>query len=86
MPKLPCPHRHATDRDTSAGPLPEPDELEQCDGLMVLVLDPVTGAADTYGPYPAGRARAEAHGRRQELDAEDLTEVTVALVRHHRPR
>lgn len=88
MPKLPCPHRHAG-RSVPADPLselPEPDELEGCDGLMVLVLDPVTGAADTYGPYPAGRARAEAHGRRQELDREDLTEVTVALVRHHRPR
>ncbi|PVZ14931.1 hypothetical protein [Actinomycetospora cinnamomea] len=83
MPKLPCPHRHPG-RATRAAR--EPDELEHCDGLMVLVLDPVTGAADTYGPYPAGRARAEADGRRQELDAEDLTDVTVALVRHHRPR
>jgi hypothetical protein len=85
VPKLPCPHR-PTGRTVPADPLLEADELEHCDGLMVLVLDPVTGAADTYGPYPAGRARAEADGRRQELDAEDLTEVTVALVRHHRPR
>src|SRR4051812_6976292 len=52
VPKLPCPRRHATGRDVSADPLLEPDELEHCDGLMVLVLDPVTGAADTYGPYP----------------------------------
>lgn len=86
MPKLPCPHRHATGRIVSAEPLFEPDDLEHCDGLMVLVLDPVTGAADTYGPYPAGRARAEAHGRREELDREHLTEVTVALVRHHHAR
>ncbi|GAA4757226.1 hypothetical protein [Actinomycetospora chibensis] len=85
MPRLPCPRRPAG-RPATTDPLFEPDELEHCDGLMVLVLDPVTGAADTYGPYPAGRARAEADGRRQELDAEDLTEVTVALVRHHRPR
>jgi len=83
VPKMPCPHRHAgRTAPTAAGP----DELEHCDGLMVLVLDPVTGAADTYGPYPAGRARAEADGRRQELDAEDLTDVTVTLVRHHRAR
>ena len=82
MPKMPCPHRHAG----RAAPPRVADELEHCDGFMVLVLDPVTGAADTYGPYPAGRARAEADGRRQELDAEDLTDVTVALVRHHRPR
>ena len=86
MLKLPCPHRHAAARVVSADPVLEPDDLEHCDGLMVLVLDPVTGAADTYGPYPAGRARAEADGRRQELDREHLTEVTVALVRHHRPR
>jgi hypothetical protein len=86
VPKMPCPRRPAAGRSVPVGPLLEPDDLDQCDGLMVLVLDPVTGAADTYGPYPAGRARAEAHGRRQELDAEDLTEVTVALVRHHRPR
>ncbi len=84
MPRLPCPRRPG--RAVTTDPLLEHDELEHCDGLMVLVLDPVTGAADTYGPYPAGRARAEADGRRQELDAEDLTEVTVALVRHHRPR
>lgn len=83
MPRMPCPHRPAA---RAVPPRAGHDELEQCDGLMVLVLDPVTGAADTYGPYPAGRARAEADGRRQELDAEDLTDVTVALVRHHRPR
>jgi hypothetical protein len=82
VPRMPCPHRPAA----RAVPTRGHDELEQCDGLMVLVLDPVTGAADTYGPYPASRARAEADGRRQELDAEDLTDVTVALVRHHRPR
>ena len=86
MPKLPCPHRHAAGREVSLAPFVEPDELEQCDGLMVLVLDPVTGAADTYGPYPAGRARAEADGRRQELDAEALTEVTVPHVPLPRPR
>jgi hypothetical protein len=83
VPRMPCPHRPAA---RAVPPRAGHDELEQCDGLMVLVLDPVTGAADTYGPYPAGRARAEADGRRQELDAEDLTDVTVALVRHHRPR
>jgi hypothetical protein len=83
VPRMPCPHRPAA---RAVPPRAGPDELEQCDGVMVLVLDPVTGAADTYGPYPAGRARAEADGRRQELDAEDLTDVTVALVRHHRPR
>jgi hypothetical protein len=53
---------------------------------MVLVLDPVTGAADTYGPYDAERAQVEASGRRIELDREDLTDVCVTLVRHHRPR
>jgi hypothetical protein len=83
VPRMPCPHRPAA---RAVPPRAGHDELEQCVGLMVLVLDPVTGAADTYGPYPAGRARAEADGRRQELDAEDLTDVTVALVRHHRPR
>ncbi|HWN26683.1 MAG TPA: hypothetical protein VNP37_06930 [Actinomycetospora sp.] len=83
MPRMPCPHRPAA---RAVPPRAGHDELEHCDGLMVLVLDPVTGAADTYGPYPASRARAEADGRRQELDAEDLTDVTVALVRHHRPR
>jgi hypothetical protein len=82
MPKLPCPHpyRWAPCRDE------RPDDLEQCDGLMVLVLDPVTGAADTYGPYDAERAQVEASGRRIELDRENLTDVCVTLVRHHRTR
>jgi hypothetical protein len=82
MPKLPCtqPYRSGPVRDEL------PDELELCDGLMVLVLDPVTGAADTYGPYDAERAEVEASGRRIELDREDLTDVCVTLVRHHRPR
>lgn len=82
MPRLPCaqPYRAAPCWDE------RPDDLEQCDGLMVLVLDPVTGAADTYGPYDAERARVEASGRRVELDREDLTDVCVTLVRHHRPR
>ena len=53
MPRMPCPHRPAA---RAVPPRAGHDELEQCDGLMVLVLDPVTGAADTYGPYPAGRA------------------------------
>jgi hypothetical protein len=82
MPKLPCtqPYRSAPLRDEFR------DELELCDGLLVLVLDPVTGAADTYGPYDAERARVEASGRRIELDRENLTDVCVTLVRHHRPR
>lgn len=83
MPKLPCPH---PSRYTSAAPtaVRAADDLENHDGVMVLVLDPVTGAADSYGPFDAHRARLEAHGRRVELDREDLTDVTVTLVRHHR--
>lgn len=61
------------------------DDTDSCDGYVVLVADPQTTAADTYGPYPGTVAVAEADRRRRELDAEELDDVTVLVVRHHAP-
>ena len=83
MPRLPCPHVATRTRVSVADSRTPGDDIDHCDGLMVLVLDPVTGDADTYGPFEAGRAHVEANVRREELDREELTEVTVTLVRHH---
>ena len=61
------------------------DDTDSCDGYVVLVVDPQTTAADTYGPYPGTVAVSEADRRRRELDAEELDDVTVIVVRHHVP-
>ncbi len=62
--------------------------LEDCDGgngYVVLVVDPVTGAVDAYGPFTGPDASHDADRRRAELEAEDLHEVTVQVVRlYHR--
>ena len=54
------------------------------DGFVVLVVDPVTGHCDCYGPYPdAARARGQAEWRRLEFDIDDLADVVVGVVPWH---
>lgn len=59
------------------------DPLDACDAYVVLVLDPETDAVDTYGPLTGPDAVAEAERRRRDLDAGDLDDVVVRVVRHH---
>lgn len=59
------------------------DALDACDAYVVLVLDPETGALDSYGPLTGADAVIEAERRRRDLDAGDLHDVEVRVVRHH---
>ncbi|NMO92646.1 hypothetical protein HH311_23000 [Actinomycetospora sp. TBRC 11914] len=61
------------------------DRLDSCDGYVVLVSDPATGAIDSYGPFDGTEALLDAARRRHGLDEGDLTDVVVTVVRHHRP-
>lgn len=72
-----------TDQDRPSVSTPESDDLDACDGFVVLQADPLTGDLDCYGPYSGPRASAEADRRRDELLAEDLQGVAVFVVRHH---
>jgi hypothetical protein len=94
-------HRDIADRGTRAEVTPDtvhrlveawldddgsPDErLDACDGYVVLVSDPATGAIDSYGPFDGTAALLDAAERRQGLDDDDLTDVAVTVVRHHHP-
>lgn len=59
-------------------------DIDACDGYVVLVADPATSAVDTHGPFDGMAAAIEADRRRHELDAEDLHDVVVRVVRWHR--
>ena len=61
------------------------DQLDSCDGYVVLVSDPATGAIDSYGPFDGTSALIDAAQRRHGLDDGDLTDVAVTVVRHHNP-
>ncbi len=92
-------HRHRVRRASDApgvhGPrsapeAPEgfdgPETLDRCDAYVVLVVDPETGAVDSYGPLSGPDALTEAERRRRDLDAGDLRDVAVQVVRHHAVR
>jgi len=61
-------------------------ELHRCDGYVVLVVDPQTGEADAHGPHSGLVATLEADRMRTEFDRAELTDVSVYVVRLHRPR
>ena len=63
-----------------------PETLDRCDAYVVLVVDPETAAVDSYGPLSGPDALAEAERRRRDLDAGDLRDVAVQVVRHHAVR
>jgi hypothetical protein len=70
-------------RGGSACPCDEDQEFD-ADGFVVLVVDPVTGHADCYGPYPeAADAEGQAEWRRLEYDVADLPDVVVGVVPWH---
>jgi hypothetical protein len=59
-------------------------DIDACDGYLVVVSDPDTGAVDAHGPFDGIGAAVEADRRRHELDAEQLDDVVIKVVRWHR--
>lgn len=60
--------------------------LSECDGYVVLAVDPETGEADAHGPYDGLGATTRAQELRTEFDRSELGDVLVRVVRLHRPR
>lgn len=60
--------------------------LHDCDGYVVLAVDPETGEADAHGPYDGLGASRHAEQLRSEFDHAELADVLVRIVRLHRPR
>jgi len=58
-------------------------ELDECDGYIVLAVDPQTGEVDAHGPYPGFGALEVAESLRRTLDREELDDVVVRVVRWH---
>jgi hypothetical protein len=60
--------------------------LYDCDGYVVLAVDPETGEADAHGPYDGLGATRHAEQLRSDFDRAQLADVLVHVVRLHRPR
>ena len=60
--------------------------LHDCDGYVVLTVDPETGEADAHGPFDGLGATCHAQRLRREFDRAELADVQVHIVRLHRPR
>ncbi|MFN2494867.1 MAG: hypothetical protein ABR608_03020 [Pseudonocardiaceae bacterium] len=60
--------------------------LYDCDGYVVLVVDPETGEADAHGPFDGLGATHHAQLLRSDFDRAGLADVLVHVVRLHRPR
>src|SRR3954447_12114841 len=52
-------------------------ELDECDGYVVLAVDPQTGEVDAHGPFPGLEALETAQSLRETLDREELDDVVV---------
>lgn len=61
-------------------------EVDECDGYVVLAVDPQTGEVDAHGPFPGMDALAAAQSMRETLDREELADVVVRVVRWHQDR
>lgn len=64
--------------DTVAG-------LDDCDGYVVLMIDPQTAEVDANGPFGGPDATVAAESLRSSLDSEGLDDVMVRIVRLHLP-
>jgi hypothetical protein len=61
-------------------------DLDENDGYVLLVVDPDTGEADGYGPYPDGIEAVTAADRlREDFDIAGLSNVLVRVTRLHNP-
>ena len=59
------------------------EKLTQCDGYIVLAVDPQTGEVDAHGPYDGLTATVKADQLRRDFDEGDLADVRVGVVRLH---
>jgi hypothetical protein len=59
------------------------EQLGQCDGYIVLAVDPQTGEVDAHGPYDGMAATLKADRLRHEFDEGGLNDVSVGVVRLH---
>ena len=82
-----CPERarHAdrTDRAGGVDWVAAVSELDDCDGYVVLAVDPQTGEVDAHGPFVGMAALEAAEAMRATLDREELDDVVVRIVRWH---
>lgn len=60
------------------------EQLGQCDGYIVLAVDPQTGEVDAHGPFDGMAATLKADRLRSDFDQGGLTDVSVGVVRLHR--
>ena len=59
---------------------------DECDGYVVLAVDPQTGEVDAHGLYAGLSALHAAESLRETLDREELDDVIVRIVRWHGDR
>lgn len=78
-----CPRRDPAADGNGVDWLTAQIELGECDGYVVLAVDPQTGEVDALGPFPGFDALAAAQSMRETLDREELADVVVRVVRWH---
>lgn len=59
--------------------------LDDCDGYVVLMVDPQTAEVDAHGPYGGPDAAVAAEMLTSSLAEEGLGDVVVRIVRLHFP-
>jgi len=60
--------------------------LDDCDGYVVVAVDPQTGEVDAHGPYGGLSAVHAAEDMRAVFLREELDDVVVRIVRWHEPQ
>ncbi|MEJ2864328.1 hypothetical protein [Actinomycetospora flava] len=61
------------------------NDLDECDGYVVLIADATTGELDCYGPFhDVAGAATHVMSAREDLCREEFDGVVVELVRWHR--
>ena len=59
------------------------EKLTECDGYIVLAVDPQTGEVDAHGPYDGLVATCKADQLRRDFDRGGLEDVRVGVIRLH---
>ena len=59
-------------------------QLTQCDGYVVLAVDPQTEEVDAHGPFDGLMATLKADQLRRDFDRGGLEDVSIGVVRLHR--
>ncbi|OLM10401.1 hypothetical protein Ae505Ps2_0524 [Pseudonocardia sp. Ae505_Ps2] len=88
-------HRRRCTRQQGGDPMPEnttseeqtliaaAEKLTQCDGYVVLAVDPQTGEVDAHGPFDGMTATIKADQLRRDFDRGGLEDVSIGVVRLH---